>query len=581
MQPGNEEDMSKQLETRSCCSRASRSSQFSTASGMAIRARAKAEAARAQLVFAKKEAEIMKEEAYIVEEAARKKAELKANLHTLQIERAAAAAIAEVEVLEAAAEEQLGEIDRKSSIRLSVQNLAQFSNEGVTSPGMQHSVTNPLSDLKALDLSCPPLSQQKNDGGETARSYMRRSNVQSSEISDYEFRELPTQDTVKKSTNWNSVANPFIVGSARDPYHYSERPQGARLQHKDFQSSRWQANPSTQMDLTKYLLRQEMVSSGLLKFDDHAENYWAWKASFLSATEELNLSATEKLDLLCKWLGPSSSEQARRIRVVHIQNPRAGLRMVWQRLEDIYGSAEVIENALLRKVEQFPRISSRDNLKLRELGDTLMELEAARADGYLPGLAYLNTSRGVNPIAQKLPQYLQEKWITLGAQYKEQNSVPYPPFSVFVKFVCNQAKIRNDPSFAKIAVGSSSTIKFERGPPHKPYVTPTVATRKTEVSTNLENAHTQASGKKVNDPDKHCPLHNKPHPLRKCRSFRDRTLDKRKTYLMDMNICFRCCASSCHFAKDCDIPLQCKACNSNQHPTAFQVQHLGKLSNVL
>ncbi len=48
-------------------------------------ARAKAEAARAQLAFAKKEAEMMKEEAYIVEEAARKKAELKANLHTLQL----------------------------------------------------------------------------------------------------------------------------------------------------------------------------------------------------------------------------------------------------------------------------------------------------------------------------------------------------------------------------------------------------------------------------------------------------------------------------------------------------------------
>lgn len=78
-QPGNEQDMSEQLETRSCCSRASRSSQFSSASGMAIRARA--EAAWAQLAFAKKEAEMMKEEAYIVKEAARKKAEVKANLH--------------------------------------------------------------------------------------------------------------------------------------------------------------------------------------------------------------------------------------------------------------------------------------------------------------------------------------------------------------------------------------------------------------------------------------------------------------------------------------------------------------------
>lgn len=63
-------------------------------------------------------------------------------------------------------------------------------------------------------------------------------------------------------------------------------------------------------------------------------------------------TATEELDLLCKWFGPSSFEQARRIRAVHIHNTRAGLRMVWQRIEDIYGSAEVINNSLLKKVEQ-------------------------------------------------------------------------------------------------------------------------------------------------------------------------------------------------------------------------------------
>lgn len=40
----------------------------------------------------------------------------------LQLERAA---VAEAEVLEAAADEQLGETDHKSSVRLSLQNLAQ------------------------------------------------------------------------------------------------------------------------------------------------------------------------------------------------------------------------------------------------------------------------------------------------------------------------------------------------------------------------------------------------------------------------------------------------------------------------
>lgn len=166
------------------------------------------------------------------------------------------------------------------------------------------------------------------------------------------------------------------------------------------------ASTAAVTDLGRYLIRRELVSSGLLKFDDKPENYWAWKASFISSTDDLKLSAREELDLLCKWLGPSSSEQAKRIRAVHIHNTPMGLKMLWQRLEDVYGSPEVIENALLKKIEDFPKISVRDNHKLRELGDVLMELEATKTDGYLPGLSYLNTSRGLSPIVQKLPHAL-------------------------------------------------------------------------------------------------------------------------------------------------------------------------------
>ena len=52
--------------------------------------------------------------------------------------------------------------------------------------------------------------------------------------------------------------------------------------------------------------------------------------------------------------------------------------MVWQRLEDCYGSPEVIENALLKKIEDFQKITNKDNKKLRELGNMLLELEVAK-----------------------------------------------------------------------------------------------------------------------------------------------------------------------------------------------------------
>ena len=184
-------------------------------------------------------------------------------------------------------------------------------------------------------------------------------------------------------------------------------------------------DPPGTSDLAKYLIRREMVSSGLLKFDDHPENYWAWKASFLSSTRDLNLTPREELDLLSKWLGPTSAEQAKRIRAAYIHNATVALNMVWQRLEDCFGAPEIIEHALLKKVEDFPRISSRDNKKLRELGDPLLELEAAKMNGYLTGLSHLDTAHGVSPILTKLPFSLQERWVTTGSRFKKEHHVLY------------------------------------------------------------------------------------------------------------------------------------------------------------
>lgn len=230
-----------------------------------------------------------------------------------------------------------------------------------------------------------PEHQPNMDNGDTDN---RGIQTHSSEgISDVMFQELPAQS--------QSMSTPYAQQSHARPlkfYQDERRP----LQTHDTQSkgktyfmpSRAPLHDqSDTTDLARYLIRKEIVSSGLLKFDDKPENYWAWKASFVNSTSDLNLTPREELDLLTKWLEPQSAEQAKRIRAVHINNASSGFKMVWQRLKECYGSAEMIENALLKKLEEFPKISNKDNEKLWELGDLLLELEAARKDGFLPGLS--------------------------------------------------------------------------------------------------------------------------------------------------------------------------------------------------
>ena len=582
MTQNNEEVDLDELETRSQVSSCSRSSRLSVASSLALKARAKAEATRAELAFARQEAEMLKQQAII-----------QANLHELRVEKAAAAAQAEAEILEAAANEYeqasppqqrkhimlpQNPIELRSenaTVQMPVQQPGHLSLQSVTA-GTVNSLTASPPDAKPPMTSHSPVRQPTMDNG--VQSCRNQGDIPSSEISEHEFIELAPHHSSQRQATWASQQQTSTA--RKTPCSYRELPHNMGYSsneykpHQPYQTHSlpmYNTSPSSAVasaDLGKYLMRRELVSSGLLKFDDRPENYWAWKASFLSSTDDLKLSAREELDLLCKWLGPSSSEQAKRIRAVHIHNPPSGLRMLWQRLEDVYGSPEVIENALLKKVEDFPKISVKDNHKLRELGDILMELEAAKTDGYLPGLSYLNTSRGVSPIVQKLPHNLQEKWITVGSHFKEQHRVPYPPFSVFVNFICEEAKTRNDPSFTSIT-GSWCGAKTEKSGIASNQVRTSVAVKKTEVSAESNDSGGTTATQPDDNPDRQCPLHNKPHPLRKCRGFRNKTLDERKAYLKEKRICFKCCASSTHVARDCDKPVQCKECNSDKHLSAL------------
>lgn len=72
--------------------------------------------------------------------------------------------------------------------------------------------------------------------------------------------------------------------------------------------------PSVNMiDFAKYLARRDLVTTVLTKFDDQPESFRAWQSSFLNAPQGFELTASEELDLLVRWLGKESSEHVKRI----------------------------------------------------------------------------------------------------------------------------------------------------------------------------------------------------------------------------------------------------------------------------
>ncbi len=175
---------------------------------------------------------------------------------------------------------------------------------------------------------------------------------------------------------------------------------------------------------------------------------------------------------------------------------------------------------------------------------------------------YLDTSRGIKPIIEKLPYNMQEKWLYLGMRYKQENLVSFPPFSMLVDFIATEASARTDPCFNFFTQAPAERkSKWEKPTRTSVYV------HKTQVSGTAKNVCEGSTER--NDPNKHCPLHRKPHPLRKCRGFRQESINDRKQLLKEHYICFRCFSSTDHLAKNCTAEIKCTECGSATHFTAL------------
>ncbi len=475
-------------------------------------ARAKAEAAKARLMFADEEERIKVE-----------KAKLEAKIDKMVLERETAAAVAEAEALEAAVdtsvhskcEPQLetapADFIQRTSEYVEQMNLHAVTESGskaeplpseeTVKPHTELQVTNSVPATRLKSESCL-------DNAEFNHMRSKRDSAQPSQFTpglNHPSGNTPDDSQRRRQTHFaQSSTPPFPMAS--------QTPQNSQQDKTDIS------------DFVRYFAHRELVNTGLVQFNDQPESFRAWQRSFQNAVSWLNLTASEEMDLLVKWLGKESAEHAKRMRSVHINQPSKGLDMIWTRLEECYGAPEVIERALFRRVESFLTISSRDYSKLHELSNLLMEIESAKADGYLLGLSYLDTARGINPIVQKLPFNLQEKWLSHGAVYKEWYGVAFPPFEVLVDFIGQQARIRNDPGF-NFSTQTDSLYKTDKAS-WKLSKSRVVSVNKINVSSPV-HLDTDKDERKTEDAERLCPIHKSPHLLRKCRSFREKPLDER------------------------------------------------------
>ena len=123
---------------------------------------------------------------------------------------------------------------------------------------------------------------------------------------------------------------------------------------KQVQKENDKKNPAPEVsELTKYIMKKDLLINRLPQFDDKPERYYSWKNSFTNIIKELDATKSEELDLLCKWLGPQSRRQASSL---NAHNESHALVKIWQRLDERYGAPELVAASLKDRLERFPKI---------------------------------------------------------------------------------------------------------------------------------------------------------------------------------------------------------------------------------
>ncbi|CAC5372300.1 unnamed protein product [Mytilus coruscus] len=478
---------------------------------------ARAEAAKAKLKFIEEEEELVRKQNELELEIQKQRSELKSNLNILKHKREIAEAEAELTAVKELLEEE-NAID--NNLKDQSLGLPQSSPSEI----VQNYVNNQILDVNKMKL----VETDKVVGHSldpTVKEFVPKDNVVIQPI------------TKQIQSNVKSFA-----------------PQNTTEPTKFYPSS-------GVMDLTRYIMKKDLLISRLSTFDDKPERYCSWKNSFINILRELDATDSEQLDLLNRYLGPQSKRHAASLRVANSHNENQAVVKIWQRLDERYGAPESIAAALKDRLDQFKKINNTEYDKLYELYDLLAEVESIKEnDVYRTVLSFYDSSYGVNAIVGKLPNFIQTKWMDRASRYKTQHSVMYPPFSTFVEFLHSMAVRMNDPSLKIQQSDSGRDKKVERKYAGKRTPGQTV------LKTSIERQNTSANL------NLKCLIHeNGKHCLADCKVFVEKPLEERREIVKKNGICFKCLNGK-HLAKDCKANIKCEKCGKTAHCTAFHFE---------
>ena len=305
------------------------------------------------------------------------------------------------------------------------------------------------------------------------------------------------------------------------------------------------------------LARQNLPKCHPDTFNGDPTLFHPWKAAFKAMISDTNVSPVHEVNYLRRFTSGEAQKLVDNYRKRKQHDPSRLLSSLWAELERRFGSAAAITRVLLERMNKTAAFNDGENAKLQEFADLCADVESQMS--YLPGLACLNFPNAIQPIAEKLPLSLQQKWEKEITKHTEKNGGVYPGFHIFSKVVQDQARIKNNPNI----------LATNRRTP----AAPTLPNRREKEKSNrvlktdaqppiIQPDPSPKEGGKT----KRCPFHDlNGHTLEECSAFRAKSLDERTEWLFTAGLCYRCLSKG-HTASNCKEIIECSICKDKRHP---------------
>lgn len=187
------------------------------------------------------------------------------------------------------------------------------------------------------------------------------------------------------------------------------------------------------MALTRLPAPEPSVFSGdPLKFIE-------WSTSFKALIERRCTNPADRLFYLQKYI---SGEARSVLEGNFYRKDEDAYNQAWEALNARYGHPFVIQRAYREKLNNWPKISSRDSVKLRQYSDFLTA--CSNAMPHIKGLQVLNDCEENQRMLQKLPDWVTSRW-NRHVTKQLQETHEYPSFKEFAKFLAHEADVACNP----------------------------------------------------------------------------------------------------------------------------------------